>query len=91
MIPERVTIFSDAQAAIRHITTLRKARLDITIEIQRRPDQSGLPGNGKADGWAKLAAGESGARGVEWMRFSDRYVWHTTDAPLPMSLAHLKR
>jgi hypothetical protein len=95
MAPERVTIFTDAQAAIRrmvsedpgpgqkyavlarrHISTLRKARPDITIEIRWCPAHKGVAGNEKADEWAKLAAGTPNARGVE---------------PLPRSLAHLKR
>jgi ribonuclease HI len=95
MVPERVTIFTDAQAAIRrmaseepgpgqkyailarkHIAELRHTRPDITIEIRWCPAHKGVPGNEKADEWAKLAAGTPNARGVEC---------------LPRSLAHLKR
>jgi len=66
--PERVTIFTDAQAAIRrmaleepgpgqmyalqarkHIAVLRRARLDITIEIRWCLAHKGAPGNEKAD------------------------------------------
>jgi ribonuclease HI len=94
-VPERITIFTDAQAAIRrmvsedpgpgqkyailarrHIVTLRKVRPDITIEIRWCPAHKGVPGNEKADEWAKLAAASPNARGVE---------------RLPGSLAHLKR
>jgi ribonuclease HI len=95
MVPERVTIFTDAQAAIRrmvsedpgpgqkyailarqHIKMLRKAQPNITIEIRWCPAHKGIPGNEKADEWAKLAASTPYARGVE---------------RLPRSLAHLKR
>jgi ribonuclease HI len=91
----RVTIFTDAQAAIRrmaseepglgqkyailarkHITALRSTRLDITIGIRWCPAHKGVPGNEKADEWAKLAAENPDAHGVE---------------PLPRSLTHLKR
>jgi ribonuclease HI len=94
-VPERITIFTDAQAAIRrmapeepgpgqkyanlarkYIAALRNARPDITIEIRWCPAHKGVPGNEKADEWAKLAAESPDARGVE---------------PLPRSLAHLKR
>jgi ribonuclease HI len=94
-VPERVTIFTDAQAAIRriasedpgpgqkyailarrHITTLRRVRPDIAIEIRWCPAHKGVPGNEKADEWAKLAAEKPDARGVEL---------------LPRSLAHRKR
>jgi ribonuclease HI len=92
-VPARITIFTDAQAAIKrmaseepgpsqkyailarkHIAALRNARADITIEIRWCPAHKGVPGNAKADEWAKLAANNSDARGVE---------------PLPRSLAHL--
>jgi ribonuclease HI len=101
-VPERVTIFTDAQAAIRrmvsedpgpgqkyaiqarrHIATLRRARPDITIEIRWCPAHKGVPGNEKADEWAKLAAEKPDARGVEQLR-------HGAEQ-LPRSLAHLKR
>ena len=54
---------------------MRRARPDITIEIWWCPAHKGVPGNEKADEWAKLAADEPGARGAE----------------LPRSLEHLKR
>jgi hypothetical protein len=62
--------------ARKHIAALRHTRPDISIEIRWCPAHKGVPGNEKADEWAKLAAGTPNARGVE---------------RLPRSLAHLKR
>ena len=106
--PERITIFSDAQAAIRrmasdepgpgrqyalqarkHIATLRRARPGIVIEIRLCPAHKGVAGNEKADEWAKIAAGEANTRGVEWLSSSGRT--EVRAAPLPRSLANLKR
>jgi len=42
----------------------------------------------KADGWAKIPAGESDARGVEWLCRPDRA--EVRAMPLPRPLAHLK-
>jgi len=55
---------------------LRRARPGIVIEIRWCPAHEGVPGNEKADEWAKLAAEKPDARGVE---------------QLPRSLAHIKR
>jgi len=105
--PERITIFSDAQAAIRrmasdepgpgqqyalqarkHITTLRRARPGIIIEIQWCPAHKGVAGNEKDDEWAKIAAGKPNTRGVEWLSSSGRTEVRV--ATLPRSLANLK-
>ena len=43
------------------------------IEIWWCPAHSGVVGNEKAGGWAKLAAEEPDARGVEWLGYRDRY------------------
>jgi len=101
--PERVTIFTDAQATIRrmasedpgpgqkyvilarrHIAKLRRARPGITIEIRWCPAHKGVPGNEKADEWAKLAAEKPEAQGVERLQGGARPV------PLPRSLTHIK-
>jgi len=68
--------------ARRHIAALRRARPDITIEIRWCPAHKGVQGNEKADEWAKLAAENPEARGVE--RPQGR-------AGLARSLAHIKR
>jgi len=105
--PERITIFSDAQAAIRrmasdepgpgqqyalqarkHITTLRRARPGIIIEIQWCPAHKGVAGNEKDDEWAKIAAGKPNTRGVEWLSSSGQTEVRV--ATLPRSLANLK-
>jgi len=102
-VPEQVTIFTDAQAAIRlmaseepgpgqkytiparrHIAKLRRARLGITIDIWLCPAHKGVPGNKKANEWAKMAAEKPEARGVEWLQGG------TCPVPLPRSLAHIK-
>jgi len=104
--PSHVTIFTDAQAAIRrmstdepgpgqkyalaarkHIAALRRAAPDITIEIRWCPAHEGVEGNEKADEWAKLAANELDAHGVEGWTYSDR----PEESPLPRSLANIRR
>jgi hypothetical protein len=46
-------------------------------------------GNEKVDEWAKLAAEEPDAHGVEWLGYADRYGgW---PMPLPRCLANIKR
>jgi len=109
-VPERITIFTDAQAAIRrmatdelgpgqkyalearrHIAALRRAVPGIIIKIRWCPTHEGVEGNEKADEWAKLAAEEPDARGVEWLEwftYSDRP--EERSMPLPRSLANIK-
>ena len=107
-VPDHITIFTDAQAAIRrmasdepgpgqkyalearrHIARQRRAVPGITIEIRWCPAHKGVEGNEKADEWAKLAAEEPDARGVEWLSYSDRAEARLM--PLPRSLAKIKR
>ena len=106
--PEAVTIYTDAQAAMRRIVAeepgpgqkyavlarkwvaaLKQTRPEVRIEIRWCPAHEGVEGNEKADEWAKQAAEEPDARGVEWLRYGDRYgVWRM---PPPRSLANLRR
>jgi hypothetical protein len=104
MTPERVTIFTDAQAAIKrmaseepgpdqvdaiqarkHIAALQRAQPGITSEIQWCPAHKGVPGNEKADEWAKLGAEIPNTHGVEWLKGGTR------PTPLLRSLALPKR
>jgi len=78
-----------ALQARKHIATLRRARPGIGIEIRWCPAHKGTAGNEKADEWAKIAAEEPGAHGVEWRSYSDRM--EVRAMPLPRSLANLKR
>jgi len=84
-VPDRVTIFTNAQAAIRRMASEEpgpgqqyaiQARKHITALIRARP---GIAGNEKADEWAKNLAAKPGTRGVE------------NPGPLQRSLASLKR
>jgi len=78
-----------ALQARKHIAALRRVRPDIIIEIRWRPAHKGVAGNEKADEWAKIAAEELDARGVEWITYLDRNEARAMS--LPRSLAHLKR
>jgi len=48
-----------------------------------------VEGNEKADEWAKQAAEEPDAQGVEWLRYGDRYG--VRRMPPPRSLGNLRR
>ena len=54
------------------------------------PAHKGVEGNEKADEWAKIAAEKPDTRGVEWPNFPARTEVRGR-APLPRSLANLKR
>jgi len=69
-------------------TYLSTSIFDI-IEVRWCPAHKGVAGNEKADEWAKIAAEKSGTRGVEWPNFPVRT--EVRGAPLPRSLANLKR
>jgi len=69
--------------ARKHIAVLRRSRPDITIGIRWCPAHKGVAGNERADEWAKLAAEEPDARGVEWLSYLDRT--EVRAMPLPRS------
>jgi len=73
----------------KHIAVLRRARPDTTIEVRWCPAHKGASGNEKADEWARIAAEEPDARGVEQLSYLGRAEAHAM--PLPRSLAHIKR
>jgi len=62
-----------ARQARKWIAKLRERDRNVRIEIRWCPAHSGVTGNEEADKWAKQAAEEPDARGVEWMGYKDRY------------------
>jgi len=81
-----------ALEARKHIAALRTKEPNVQIEIRWCPSHQGIEGNEVADQWAKLAAGEPDAQGVEWLSTTnpDGSV-STRKFPLPRSLANVKR
>jgi len=80
-----------AIAARKHIAELRRKEPGIRIEIRWCPSHCGVEGNEIADEWAKQAANEPDARGVEWHRYI-RYIGRCGRKSTPTcSLAHIKR
>jgi ribonuclease HI len=62
LAPARCTRFRQENIAV-----MWRAKPDIAIEILWRPAHKDLPGNEKADEWAKLAAEEPEAGRVQWL------------------------
>jgi hypothetical protein len=56
----------------KHIAMLRKARPGIIIEVRWCPARKGVPGNEKADEWAKLVAEEPNAHSMESLQTGAR-------------------
>jgi len=81
-----------ALEARRYITALHAKEPNAKIEIWWCPSHQRIEGNEVTGGWAKLAADEPGAHGVEWFSttnpdgsVSERKI------SLPRSLANVKR
>ena len=81
-----------ALEARKHIASLRTKEPNVQIEIRWCPSHQGIEGNEIADQWAKLAADEPDAHGVECFPTTnpDRSV-STRKFPQPRSLANVKR
>jgi len=99
-----VTIFTDAQAAIWRVTSddpgpgqkyaimVRKHTAALHAkEPGVCPSHQDIEGNEIADEWAKQAADEPDARGVEWLDFKFPHgIVRKRRFPLPRSLAKFK-
>ena len=79
--------------ARKHIATLRAKEPGVRIEIRWCPSHQGVEGNGVADEWAKQAADEPDAHGVEWLNFTDPHgiVRKRRRDPSPTSSATSRR
>jgi len=71
------------------LATLKEIRPQIRKEIRWCAAHERVEDNEKANEWAKQAAEEPDARGVEWLRYGDRYG--ALRMPPRRSLANLKR
>ena len=81
-----------ALEARKHIAALRAKEPGVKIEIRWCPSHQRVEGDKTADEWAKLAADEPDAHGVEWLSTTgpDGTV-RERKFPLPQSLANVKR
>jgi len=72
-----------ALEARRHIATLRAKEPNVKVEIRWCPSHKGIDGNEIADEWAKLAADESDAHGVEWLSTTNPDGTVSESLPVP--------
>jgi ribonuclease HI len=61
-----------ALQAWKRITAFHQREPGMRIELRWWPAHKGVPENGKADEWAKLAVDEPHSHGVEFPRFGNR-------------------
>jgi hypothetical protein len=101
--PGRVTIFTDAQAAIKRMASEEpipgqfcaiQARIHIVALRRARPgmiiiEMCPAPRESQETRWPTSGPDEPDAHGVEWLQYSDRT--EVRPMPLPKSLAYLKR
>jgi hypothetical protein len=60
----------------------------VAIELRWCPAHKGVPGNEKADEWAKMTADEPDAHGAEFTRYGGRHGKRRP--PLKRSISELK-
>jgi len=77
--------------ARKHIATIPRRRPGVTAELRWRPAHKEVSGNEKVDEWAKLAAHEPEAHGVEHLRLRRYGDLPGPRRQPPRPLAHLKR
>jgi len=81
-----------ALEARKHTAALRAKVPNARVEIRWCPSHQGIEGNEVADEWAKLAADEPDAQGVEWFSTTDPDgTVRERIFTLPRSLANVKR
>jgi len=84
--PRRRLALARCMCSGRESTSQCSARPDITIKIRWRSAHKGVPGNGKADERAKLAAEETDTRGVEWLKYGPTRGARTAVAQIARTL-----
>ncbi|KAI5853747.1 hypothetical protein BZA05DRAFT_394570 [Tricharina praecox] len=101
---ERIVVYTDSQAAVKRMShdnpgpgqkwarqaveSRRKLGRETIVEVRWCPSHKGIPGNEKADEWAKHATERPGSRDIEWPRKTT--YGGSRKGPEPRSLASLK-